>query len=110
MGFHRRKFLRLAVAVVALPATSRVATALTYPTRPIRLVVPFPPSGAADAVGRPWADNCNMRRGPMSELADFGYRALLDGGSTKPKFKTNAKVVWPAWRFGQWRDGVECVA
>jgi tripartite-type tricarboxylate transporter receptor subunit TctC len=39
-----------------LPAISRIAQAQTYPARPIRLVIPFPPGGAYDAVGRPWAD------------------------------------------------------
>src|SRR6478672_9228651 len=32
------------------------ATAQTYPSRPIRLIIPYPPGGVMDAVGRPWAD------------------------------------------------------
>ena len=43
--FARRKFLRFAAATIALPAVSRIATAETYPSRPITMIVPFPAGG-----------------------------------------------------------------
>jgi tripartite-type tricarboxylate transporter receptor subunit TctC len=40
------------VALVALYTASSAAFAEAYPSKPIRLVVPFPPAGAADNIGR----------------------------------------------------------
>jgi hypothetical protein len=36
---HRRQFLRLAAGATFLPAVSRIASAQTYPTRPVRIIV-----------------------------------------------------------------------
>ena len=52
MKLPRRKFLHLAVGAAALPVRSRIARAQAYPTRPVRLLVGWPPGGAADVVGR----------------------------------------------------------
>src|SRR5467141_5467237 len=56
MKVPRRQFLHLAASAAVLPTIVRIARAQAYPSRPIRLVIPFPPGGAYDAVGRPWAD------------------------------------------------------
>jgi tripartite-type tricarboxylate transporter receptor subunit TctC len=52
MRFSRRQFLHLAAGAVAFPAVSRIARAQTYPTRPVRLIVGFPPGGASDITAR----------------------------------------------------------
>jgi tripartite-type tricarboxylate transporter receptor subunit TctC len=49
---HRRQFLHLAAGAAALPAMSRIARAEVYPTRPIRLIVGFPPGGVGDILAR----------------------------------------------------------
>ena len=52
MKLPRRTFLHLAAGAAALPALPRLARAQTYPTRPVHLIVGWPPGGAADLVAR----------------------------------------------------------
>jgi tripartite-type tricarboxylate transporter receptor subunit TctC len=48
----RRTFLHLAAAAAALSVASGIVLAQTYPTRPVRLIVPFGPAGATDIAAR----------------------------------------------------------
>jgi len=52
MTLPRRQFLHLAAGAAALPAMPRIARAQPYPSRPVRIIIPFPAGQATDTVAR----------------------------------------------------------
>ena len=57
MKLLRRQLLHLVAGVAAFPVMSRLASALDYPSQPVRLIVPYAPGGTTDTVARqigPW--------------------------------------------------------
>jgi tripartite-type tricarboxylate transporter receptor subunit TctC len=63
MTLNRRTLLHVAAAAGALPALPAVARAQTYPSRPVRIIVGFAPSGAADILARLIAQRLTDRLG-----------------------------------------------
>jgi len=52
MKRRRRAFLHLAADAAALTLVSQIATAQTYPSRPITMIVPFAAGGGTDVTAR----------------------------------------------------------
>ena len=52
MDVPRRNFLHVAAGAAAFPAISSMTWAQTYPSRSVRLIVPFPPGGPNDVFAR----------------------------------------------------------
>ena len=97
---RRRDLLKWGMAAASTQALPRSAFAqAAYPDRPVRLIVPFPPGGAFDTVGRPWAERIKPHLGTMvieniggagggvgaaqaTRARPDGYTLLLGGATT----------------------------
>jgi tripartite-type tricarboxylate transporter receptor subunit TctC len=63
MKLPRRQFLHLAAGAAALPVMSRIASAQTYPTRPVRIIVAAPAGGPTDIAARLVGQSLSERLG-----------------------------------------------
>lgn len=90
MKLPRRQFLHLAAGAAAFPLAARLASAESYPTRPVRLLVGFAAGGNFDVVARiiaQWLSDhlgqpvvVENRPGASSNLAtEAAVRAPADG-------------------------------
>jgi tripartite-type tricarboxylate transporter receptor subunit TctC len=117
MKLPRRKFLHLAVSALALPAVSRVALAETYPSRPVHIIVGYPPGGPADIVARmigQWLSErlgqpvvIENRPGAATNIATEAVaHAPPDGYTLLTAFSTNTvnPALYPDLNFNFIRD------
>jgi tripartite-type tricarboxylate transporter receptor subunit TctC len=63
MKLPRRQFLHLAAGAAALPAISRVASAIDYPARPVRIIIGYAAGGPTDTTARMIAQWLSERSG-----------------------------------------------
>jgi tripartite-type tricarboxylate transporter receptor subunit TctC len=63
MKLPRRNFLHLAAGAAALPAVPRIARAQAYPSRPVRIIVPFPAGQATDTLAHLIGQSLSERLG-----------------------------------------------
>jgi tripartite-type tricarboxylate transporter receptor subunit TctC len=69
---RRRTFMSLAGGLLASLRAPRTAAAQAYPTRPVTLVIPFPPGGGNDALGRMVADKMSKSLGQQIVVENRG--------------------------------------
>ena len=117
MKVRRRRFLQLVTAATVAPALPRAASALDYPTRPVKILSGFSAGGAVDIVSRlmaqwltdhfksqfivedrPGAAN-NIATEDMIKSPPDGYMLLL----TNPTNVINA-TLYPHLKFNFLRD------
>ncbi|EFF74937.1 Bug family tripartite tricarboxylate transporter substrate binding protein [Achromobacter piechaudii] len=96
----RRTWITLAAATLAVSFTGAAIAQANYPDRPVRLIVPFPPGGTSDVVGRIFAEALGKQLGQpvvvenrggaggtvgtraVASAAPDGYTLLLGTSST----------------------------
>jgi len=117
-SISRRQFVHALPAAAALTAIPHSLYAADYPSRPIRLVLPYGAGGSGDQIGRPWVDKMSSLLGPT--FVDYiggaggaigaasvardepdGYSLLLGNGSTQVIIPLTSKS--PGYSAGDFR-------
>src|SRR5689334_10463818 len=83
---HRRNFLQLAGATLAAGfSTEASAQAPSWPERTVKVILPYAPGGATDAIGRPWADKLTQAFGQQFVIENRGGAGGMIGAEAAAK-------------------------
>jgi tripartite-type tricarboxylate transporter receptor subunit TctC len=69
-------FARIAIAFLVVSLAAAAAQAQSWPSKPVRYIVPFPPAGATDILARIMADKIS---GPLGQSVVVENRAGAAG-------------------------------
>src|SRR4029434_6877436 len=92
MQKSRRDILKLLGCAAAPLTFPDAAAAQSYPERPIRLIVPFPPGGAYDSLARPWADRIKPLLGSIV-VENIGGAGASLGASAVAKARPDGYTI-----------------
>src|SRR5262245_50555787 len=93
MKLPRRNFLHLAAAVAALPFASRIAKAQAYPTRPVTMIVPFPPGGGTDVAARIVSEHMARTLGQQIVIQNIAGAGGTTGSTRAMRADANGYTV-----------------
>ena len=72
-----------------------LATAQTWPERPVKVIIPFPPGGATDVVGRPWMEQLTKAFGQPFIIENRGGAGWATPASARRRSTRS-------WIFSTW--------
>ncbi len=73
------------VSCLAITSWMAPAPAQTWPEKPVRIILPYAPGGATDAIGRPWADKLSQAFGQQFVIDNRGGASGMIGVETVVK-------------------------
>ena len=79
MKLLRRQFLQLTASAVVSPLLSTIASSQTYPTRPVRVIVPYAAAGPSDILARLTAQKLSEHLGEQFYVRLHGRNGELRG-------------------------------
>jgi tripartite-type tricarboxylate transporter receptor subunit TctC len=82
---EKKWYLALVLTTVLLAATAAGAFAQGYPTKPVRWIVPYPPGGGADLVGRVIGQKLNEKWGQQVVIDNRGGAGATIGTAMAAK-------------------------